>query len=162
MQSAATHVTADLALVLRLLGQARSSGVVTLSGAPGEAHLVLVGGAVLHATSSATPKLGESLVARGVITKDVLEDALRHQRRKKLKQPLGTILLELGVVSKAVAESEIEMQVIRVLVDALSWPQCALRFEPANVGAEHVLFPESCQLEALLARLALARHATST
>jgi len=161
MSSAATQVTVDLALVLRLMGRAGASGVVTLSGASGEAHVVLVEGAVLHATSTATPKLGESLVARGVITKDVLEDALRHQRRKKVKQPLGTILLELGVVSKAVAESEIELQIIRVLVDALAWEGCTLRYEPANVSADHVVFPESCQLETLLARLARARHAAS-
>jgi hypothetical protein len=154
-------IQADLALVLRLMGRAKSSGVVTLSGPSGEAHIVVVDGAVLHATSTATPRLGESLVARGVITKDVLEDALRHQRRKKVKQPLATILLELGVVSKAVAESEIEMQIIRVLVDALAWQGCTLRFEPANVTADHVLFPESCQLETLLLRLARARHAAS-
>jgi hypothetical protein len=161
MQGAATQVTVDLALVLRLMSQAGASGVITLSGPPGEAHIVLVHGAVLHATSSATPKLGEALVARGVVTKDVLEDALRHQRRKKVKQPLGTILLELGVVSRAVAESEIEMQIIRVLVDALSWQGCSLRFEPADVSAKHILFPDSCQLETLLARLARAHHATS-
>ncbi|MCK6461749.1 MAG: DUF4388 domain-containing protein [Planctomycetes bacterium] len=161
MNSAATQVTVDLALVLRLMSQARASGVVTLAGDPGEAHIVLVGGAVLHATSTATPKLGEALVARGVVTKDVLEDALRHQRRKKVKQPLGTILLELGVVSRAVAESEIEMQIIRVLVDAFEWQGCTLRFEPAEVSARHILFPESCQLETLLARIARARHAAS-
>ncbi len=161
MNSAAAQVTVDIALVLRLMGRAKASGIVTLSGSLGEAHIVLVEGAVLHATSTATQKLGESLVARGVVTKDVLEDALRHQRRKKVKQPLGTILLELGVVSKAVAESEIEMQIIRVLVDALAWPGSTLRFEPVQVSVGHMLFPDSCQLETLLARLARARHAAS-
>jgi hypothetical protein len=161
MNSAATQVTVDLAVALRLMSQAQASGVVTLTGDAGEAHIVLVGGAVLHATSTATPKFGEALVARGVVTKDVLEDALRHQRRKKVKQPLGTILAELGVVSKAVAESEIEMQIIRVLVDAFSWQGCTLRYEPAQVNAKHVIFPESCQLETLLARIALARHEAS-
>jgi len=158
MNSAATQVTVDLATLLRLMSLAQASGVVTLSGEAGEAQLVLVGGAVLHATSSATPKLGEALVARGVITTDVLEAALRHQRRKKVKQPLGTILLELGVVSRAVAESEIEMQVTRVLMDAFSWQGCTLRYEPALVDAKNVLFPDSCQLETLLARIARAHH----
>jgi hypothetical protein len=156
-----TQATVDLELLLTLMGRAKTSGVVTLTGAAGEAHLVLVGGAVLHATSTATPRLGESLVTRGVITPGVLENALRHQRRKKVKQPLGTILLELGVVSKAVAESEIEMQILRVLMDALSWHEAALRFEPAQVHADHLLFPESCQLEALLPRLARARPAAA-
>ena len=158
MSTAATLVRVELALALRLMGHAKASGYVTLKGESGEAHLTLVKGAVLHATSTGTPKLGEALVGRGVITPDVLENALRLQKRKKVKQPLGTILLELGVVSKSVAESEVETQIMRVLVDALSWHGCTLRFEPKKVSADGIVFPDSCQLESLLARLALARH----
>jgi hypothetical protein len=155
----ATQVTVDLDLVLRLLGRTGASGIVTLEGPAGEVQLVLVGGTVLHATSPGTPKLGEALVARGVLSRDVLENALSHQRRKKVKQPLVTILLELGVVSREIAESEIEHRIADVLLEALSWERAGLRFEPAYVSSERVLLPESCQVESLLDRLARARPA---
>lgn len=158
MSNAATQVTVDLAVVLRLMGLAQASGAVTLKAEAGEARLVLASGAVLHATSSGTPRLGDALVARGVITKERLEDALRHQRRKKVKQPLGTILLELGMLTQAVAEFEVEMQAVRVLVDVFSWQGCTLRYEPELVDARNALLPESCRLEALLARIAHEHH----
>jgi len=153
---AGTLIEIELGLALQLLGRARASGLVTLKSEEHEARLVLAEGGILHASSTTTARLGESLIERGVITRAVLEDALRHQRRKKVKQPLGTILHELGVLTRAMAEAEVEMQITRVLRDVFAWPMSRLHFEPMEVDARHVLVPEACQLELVLHRLAWA------
>ena len=97
-------------LALQLLARAKASGLVSICSGQRRASMVLIEGRVLHATSSTTTRLGESLVDRGVVTAQVLDRVLQMQRRKKKKQPLGTILMELGLVSKAVAEAEIETE----------------------------------------------------
>ena len=141
-------------LALQLLAHAKASGLVRIRSGKRRAEMVLIDGRVLHATSSTTTRLGESLVDRGVVTAQVLDRVLQMQRRKKQKQPLGTILTELGLVSKAVAEAEIETQIARVLKEVTSWARCKLTLEPMEASAEEVLFPGSCDLEALLSRLA--------
>jgi hypothetical protein len=143
-------------LALQLLAHAKASGLVSICSGKRRATMVLIDGRVLHATSSTTTRLGESLVDRGVVTKQVLDRVLQMQRRKKMKQPLGTILTELGLISQAVAEAEIETQIARVLKEVTGWERCKLTLEPMDASAEAVLFPESCELEALLSRLAWA------
>jgi hypothetical protein len=143
-------------LALQLLAHAKASGLVNICSGNRRATMVLIDGRVLHATSSTTTRLGESLVDRGVVTKQVLDRVLQMQRRKKMKQPLGTILTELGLISQAVAEAEIETQIARVLKEVTSWERCKLTLEPMEASAEAVLFPESCELEVLLSRLAWA------
>ena len=143
-------------LALQLLAHAKASGLVSICSGNRRATMVLIDGRVLHATSSATTRLGESLVDRGVVTAQVLDRVLQMQRRKKKKQPLGTILMELGLVSKAVAEAEIETQIARVLKEVTSWERCKLMLEPMEASTEAILFPESCELEALLSRLVWA------
>jgi hypothetical protein len=158
MSASETWVQLPWQLTLQLLAHAKVSGLVSICSGNRRARMVLIEGRVLHATSSTTTRLGESLVDRGVVTGPVLDRVLQMQRRKKKKQPLGTILMELGLVSKAVAEAEIETQIARVLKEVTSWERCKLKLEPMETSAEAVLFPESCDLEALLARLAWARE----
>ena len=156
MSASESHVQLPWRLALQLLGHAKASGLVRISSGKRRARMVLIDGRVLHATSSTTSRLGESLVDRGVVTAPVLDRVLQMQRRKKKKQPLGTILMELGLVSKAVAEAEIETQIARVLKEITSWERCKLTLEPMKASAEAVLFPDACEMEALLSRLAWA------
>ncbi len=156
MSASDTYVQLPWRLALQLLAHAKASGLVTICSGNRRARMVLIDGRVLHATSSTTTRLGESLVDRGVVTAPVLDRVLQMQRRKKKKQPLGTILMELGLVSKAVAEAEIETQIARVLKEVTGWERGKLTLEPMEASAEAVLFPESCELGALLSRLAWA------
>ena len=55
-----------------------------------------------------------------------------------------------------IIEAEIETQIARVLKEVTGWERCRLTLEPIDASAEAVLFPESCDLEALRARLAWA------
>ncbi len=156
MSASESFVQLPWRLALQLLAHSKASGLVSICSGNRRARMVLIDGRVLHATSSTTSRLGESLVDRGVVTAQVLDRVLQMQRRKKKKQPLGTILMELGLVSRAVAEAEIETQITRVLKEVTSWKRCKLTLEPMEASTEAVLFPESCELEALLARLVWA------
>ena len=76
------------------------------------------------------------------------------QKRKKNKQPLATILAELGLVSREAAGVIVEQQIYEVIGEVLNWPSVTLDFEPMKTGFEDVVRPESCSVERVLLNVA--------
>jgi len=145
----------ELPTALELLSRAKSTGILTISGDRGVATIALVEGGVLFASSHNTPRLGEYLVEKGIVDEKDLEAVLKHQRRKKVAQLLGTILLELGLVSKEAAELGIEAQITQVLLDVLSWKEGEFRFEPSEMQWDKAVAPSCRQIGTYMLRVAM-------
>jgi hypothetical protein len=115
--------------VMRALAQASNSGILHVRGRDASAEFRFFRGDIVSARSSNSMPLGEALTARGAITGSDLQGVLSLQRRKKQRQPMATILVELGLIDQAVVETEIQIQVLGVLTDVLSWGSGEYSFE---------------------------------
>lgn len=145
----------ELPTALELLSRARSTGILTITGEKGVATIAMVEGGVLFASSHGTPRLGEFLVEKGIVDEKDLEAVLKHQRRKKVTQLLGTILLDLGLVSQEAAELGIEAQITTVLLDVLSWRDGEFRFEPTDMKWDKAVVPQCRQIGTYMLRVAM-------
>ena len=151
----------ELPTALELLSRAKSTGILTISGEKGIATVALREGGVLFASSHNTPRLGEFLVDKGIVDANDLEAVLKHQRRKKVAQLLGTILMDLGLVSQEAAELGIETQITHVLLDVLGWEEGEFRFEPSEIAWDQVLVPQCQQVGTYMLRVAMLQAKSS-
>jgi hypothetical protein len=140
---------------MRLLGKSGTSGVLTVTDGEKVARILLHDGKVVYATSNVSHPLGTSFIAKGLISQEDLETVLVHQRRKKVKQPLGTILHELGLVGREVAASEIEEQILHVLQAVVRWKESKIEFRPVTGVPRGILLPPCGEIEKLLLRVEL-------
>jgi hypothetical protein len=145
----------ELPTALELLSRARSTGILTITGEKGVATIAMVEGGVLFASSHGTPRLGEFLVEKGIVEQKDLEAVLKLQRRKKMSQLLGTILMDLGLVSQEAAELGIEAQITQVLLDVLSWRDGEFRFEPTDMKWDKAVIPQCRQIGTYMLRVAM-------
>jgi len=145
----------ELPTALELLSRARSTGILTITGEKGVATIAMVEGGVLFASSHGTPRLGEFLVEKGIIEAKDLEAVLKLQRRKKVSQLVGTILMDLGLVSQEAAELGIEAQITQVLLDVLSWRDGEFRFEPTDLKWDKAVVPQARQIGTYMLRVAM-------
>jgi hypothetical protein len=137
------------------LSRAKSTGILTITGDKGVATIAMAEGGVLFASSHGTPRLGEFLVEKGIVEQNDLDAVLKLQRRKKVAQLLGTILIDLGLVSTEAAELGIESQITQVLLDVLSWKEGEFRFEPTEMEWDKVLVPPCQQIGTYMLRVAM-------
>jgi len=151
----------ELPTALELLSRAKSTGILTISGDNGIATVALREGGVLFASSHNAPRLGEFLVEKGIVDPNDLEAVLKHQRRKKVAQLLGTILLDLGLVSQEAAEMGIETQITHVLLDVLGWQEGEFRFEPSEIAWDQVIVPQCQQVGTYMLRVAMLQAKSS-
>jgi hypothetical protein len=145
----------ELPTALELLSRARSTGILTITGEKGVATIAMVEGGVLFASSHGTPRLGEFLVEKGIVEAKDLEAVLKLQRRKKVSQLVGTILMDLGLVSQEAAELGIEAQITQVLLDVLSWKDGEFRFEPTDMKWDKAVVPQCRQIGTYMLRVAM-------
>jgi hypothetical protein len=155
MSASGTLFKYELPTALELLSRAKSTGILTITGEKGVATIAMVEGGVLFASSHNTPRLGEYLVEKGIVEQTDLDAALRHQRRKKVTQLLGTILTDLGLVSKEAAELGIEEQITQVLLEVLEWKDGEFRFEPTEMKWDKAVVPQSRQIGAYMLKVAM-------
>jgi len=149
-----------LPAALQALTGARSSGILTVSSEGRTACFALHKGQFLYASSGSAQRLGDAMLKKGLVTAETLESVLLHQRRKKKRQPLGMVLLELGLVTREVASAELEEQIFSVLREVLEWDQGHYDFESLPDGFEGVLMP-GCSLETQLIRIAVGKSANT-
>jgi hypothetical protein len=145
---------------MRMLGKSGTSGVLTVSDGDKVARVLIHDGKVVYATSNASHPLGASFIAKGLLSQENLERVLLHQRRKKVKQPIGTILNELGLVDREVAASEIEEQILHVLQGVVRWKESAIDFRPVKGVPRGIVLPHCGDIEKLLLRVELLNAQT--
>ncbi|MHC4937735.1 MAG: DUF4388 domain-containing protein [Planctomycetota bacterium] len=133
MPDFAESLEESIPVVMRALAQASNSGVLRIRGKDAEAEFMFYKGEIMWARLSDGKRLGEALEERGAISSEHLAAALAVQKRKKQRQPFATILVELGLVDRAVISTELEVQVLEVLRQVFSWGGGEYSFEGVKV-----------------------------
>lgn len=142
----------DLSLpdIFQIIGLSKRSGVLTIVRQEGTGRLVFSAGRVVYASSDSKSRLGYNLVKKGFISNKDLEDALRRQKLKGVKKPIGTILLEAGAIDKDTLEKEIRYHVVDVIKDLMTWDSGSFHFELGDVVEGDVALKSGINTEFLL------------
>jgi hypothetical protein len=125
-----------LADIFQIISLSKRSGVLTLIRKEGTGRLVFNQGRVIFASSDTRSRLGYTLVKKGIIRNDDLEYALRIQKGRGSKKPIGTILLEMGSIDQETFERELKGHVVSVISDLLGWDSGSFYFELAVPSKE--------------------------
>ena len=119
-------------MVLRKIQRGRLSGTLSIFREEQVRQLFFENGE-LRASRSAREdhRIGATLVRWGYISEKELVETLDVQ--KKTRQRIDQILVERGLVTRAVVDSEARRQMEQIIFSTLAWPNGAYHFE-ANTG----------------------------
>ncbi|HKD12782.1 MAG TPA: DUF4388 domain-containing protein [Thermoanaerobaculia bacterium] len=118
--------------VMRRIQRERLSGTLSVLREEQVRQLFFERGELRSARSSREDhRVGATLVRWGYITERQLQDALEVQRQSH--QRIDQILVEQGLVTRAIVDSEARRQMQQVIFSTLAWPDGAFHFEP-NTG----------------------------
>lgn len=142
----------DLGLpdIFQIIGLSRRSGVLTIVRQEGTGRLVFSVGHVVYASADSKSRLGYTLVKKGLISNKDLEGALRIQKLKGVKKPIGTILLEAGAIDKNTLEKEIRGHVVQVVRELITWDSGSFHFELGDLVEGDVVLKSGINTEFLL------------
>ena len=124
--------------VLEFLRLQRKTGSLVVSSRRGAAIIRLAHGRVTSASAPGVGRLGETLVARGIITADALNAALERQQMDdgENAETLGAVLLRERPEHRAALTQAVFQQVIEALEEMLTWKQGAFSFHPGSDRGE--------------------------
>lgn len=124
-----------LFVVLRRIQRSHFSGTLTVFREEQVRQLFFEQGELRAARSSREDhRIGATLVRWGYISGKDLEDALEIQRQTR--QRIDQILVETGLVTRAVIDDEARRQMEQIIFSTIAWPDGAFHFEPNTGPAE--------------------------
>ncbi|MFN3476237.1 MAG: DUF4388 domain-containing protein [Candidatus Methylomirabilales bacterium] len=126
----------DLALpdIFQILSLSKKTGKLTLTRREGTGVIVFKHGQIIYAASdSVRDTLGNILVCQKLITESTLMAALEAQHRSPDGKRLGTILVEMGYLTKETLEKIIRQQIEKVIYEFLTWKSGFFKFELMDV-----------------------------
>lgn len=124
-----------LFVVLRRIQRERRSGTLSVLRGDQVRQLIFENGELRAARSSREEhRIGATLVRWGYISEQDLKDALVEQR--KTHERIDRILVEKGLVTRAVMDGEARRQMEQIVFSTLSWPDGAFHFEADTGPAE--------------------------
>jgi hypothetical protein len=133
-----------------------------VSSRRGAAIVRIVRGQVTSATAPGVRRLGETLIARGIITAAALDAALARQREDggDGADALGAVLLRERPADRAALTSAVFQQVLDALGEVMTWGEGAFSFHPgSDQGVPPIAFDlQTVMLEVF--RIADERNAT--
>jgi len=137
--------------VLRRIQRERLSGTLSVLREEQVRQLFFERGELRSARSSREDhRIGATLVRWGYISQRNLEDALEVQ--KQSRQRIDQVLVEQGMVTRAIVDSEARRQMEQIIFSTLAWPDGAFHFEPNTGAAEldvEVSFSEDVIIEGI-------------
>jgi hypothetical protein len=138
----------NLAELLQWLANNRQTGTLNISNGTIEKLIYLREGTILS-SSSTDPKrlLGHFLVSKGVITEEVLAQAMTVQEQQgKL---LGEILIEGGAVDEATLERMLRLNAEENICDLFAWEEGSFEFHDGDLP-DHELVSLSVNITGLI------------
>jgi len=136
--------------IFQVIGLSKRSGILTVIHREGTARIVFSEGNVVFVSSDKTSRFGYSLLQKGVISYEALEEALRIQKTTSTKKPLGTILLEMGIVSQESIEKLLKEHILDAVKDLLTWETGSFHFELGGVMEDEIVLRGGISSEYLL------------
>jgi hypothetical protein len=126
----------ELAELLHFLALNNRTGKLTLSRRTAHGLIVVRQGRVVYAASSSIREtFGSMLVCRGLVTPEVLAEALERQHASAEGRRLGAFLVETGAISEAQLQEALRQQVGLVVQELCRWRSGYFRFDVAPVAS---------------------------
>lgn len=144
----------DLSLsdILQIISLSKRSGTLTISRKEGEGYIYFNRGQVIYASVYNKKKLGELLVDKNIIKEEELKRALQRQEERGMKEPLGTILIEMGLTLPRQLEQIVKTHIIEVIQEFLNWDTGSFTFVLRDEGLDkrEILFKNGMSTEFML------------
>jgi tetratricopeptide (TPR) repeat protein len=122
-------VEASLPEVIQLLAYSLKSGCLSVTDGRNLGNIFLKEGKIIYATILRRKvRLGDSMLEKQLVQQDILKRALAMQKEKKGKR-LGEILVDMGAISQAVLEKELQQQIEEAIHTMLTWENGYFNFE---------------------------------
>jgi hypothetical protein len=153
--------------LLEFLRSGQRTGTLVCSSASGIGALHMRAGKVNGAASPSTRAVGHYLVARGVVTEDVLAEISEKAKiAPPPRVPLGIALVQSGVATAEQVRLALHDQIRAALRELLNWGDGQFAFDPENAepwpfAIEFELDPQALLLEALAEKDEDARDAST-
>jgi hypothetical protein len=120
--------------VLHFISLNRKSGRLVLTQRGGHGLVLLRDGAIIYAASSSVREtFGSILVARGLVQEKTLVAALELQHASGEEKRLGTVLVEMGVLTHEQVEEAVRYQTGVVLAELCQWRDGYFRLEAFEI-----------------------------
>jgi hypothetical protein len=124
----------ELPELIQFLANNRKTGRLTLSRRDGHGVVLMRAGRILYAASNSVHEtLGNLLVCRGLITEDVLLEALEQQHWGREGKRLGEILVEMGKLGEDALETAMKDQTRVVIQELFGWTAGFFKFETLDI-----------------------------
>ncbi len=136
--------------IFQTVSLCKQSGMLTLTHEKGVGHLRFSQGRLVSASSDSVGRLGYTLVKKGLITTEELEQALILQKNDLVKIPLGEILNKDGIVSQDVLQVELKKHFVDVVRNLLDWTSGSFHFEFGPKVEQGTVLEEGLDLPSLL------------
>ncbi len=125
---------------LRMLASARADGACLVRAAGREASFFFCAGELVGAHIPFGTGVGQRLVEQG-LARETLDRALAVQRRKRVREPIGQILSDLGLVAEEQVREALIAHLVTVFEECLRWGEGVVSFDARPVR-DHRLNPE--------------------
>ncbi len=128
----------DLSLtdILQIISLSKRSGTLTIKKKEGEGYIYFNRGQVIYASVYNKKKLGERLVSQNIIKDNELKRALKLQEERGMKEPLGTILIEMGLTLPRQLEQVVRSHIMEVIQEFLNWDTGSFTFILRDEGID--------------------------
>lgn len=137
--------------VIQLLNSTRKSGILFVKGRKGESQLVFKDGYIVSANHlNNSIRIGHVLVEMGLVSQQLIDDALRKQQANALhRRPLAIMLIDMGLLSEQDAYKALQRLVEITLVEILTWKRGKFTLDHLkdNVECDFKYYPEKMNHE---------------
>jgi hypothetical protein len=108
--------------VMQLIRLGGHSGTLTIRAGEEEALIGFERGRLVSAWSSRSLRLGELLLAAGVLDDPALQRALDAQESERPRRTIGQVLVRQGATSPDMIRQVVGQEIERVVKEVLAWP----------------------------------------
>ncbi len=120
--------------LLQMLAVRRRTGKLTVTSRDGVGLVVVREGHIIYAaTNSARETLGNILVCEHLIDEATLTRALELQHESQEEKRLGSVLVEMGVMTPAAVEAVMRQQTTLVMREMFGWEKGFFAFDAVEV-----------------------------
>jgi hypothetical protein len=135
--------------IFQTISLCKQTGVLTLTNVKGSAKLVFSQGDLFYASLDSVSPFGHTLLKKGIITAEELENALSLQREDK-EAPIASILEKTGIVSREVLQEELKKHLVSVVRSLLVWEEGVFHFDFGLRVEKEMLLEKGLNLPSLL------------
>ncbi len=126
--------------ILQFLSLSKKTGKLRLSRLGNMGEIVFKDGKVVYAISDSTRNtLGNILINQKHLTEKALMAALEVQHLSPDNKRLGAILVEKGVITRAVLQEAIRHQIEQVISEFLTWESGFFRFDHVEIQTDDAI-----------------------